>query len=273
MVEIETDEGLVGVGETDLNAWIARACIEAPGTHTMDQGLRALLLGRDPRRSAGDLARPLRRHRHDGAARRARERDRRHRHRPLGHLRPGGGRSHLEAARRGGADAAADAVRLAAAGGVVVRGVRDVDRRLGAAGARARLHRREARGDVRRAVRAQGPARAGRVDRRGGARGARGGRAGDDPDGRRAVRVRLGRAGAALRRSDRAVRRVLPRDAPVGRRSRRLRGAGASLAGADRPGRVADDEARVRRAPRRVAGCRWCSRTSAASAACRRRSR
>jgi L-alanine-DL-glutamate epimerase-like enolase superfamily enzyme len=48
VVEIETDEGLVGIGETDLNAWIARACIEAPGTHTMDRGLRAMLLGRDP---------------------------------------------------------------------------------------------------------------------------------------------------------------------------------------------------------------------------------
>ena len=44
VVEIETDEGICGIGETDLNAWIARACIEAPGTHTMDQGLRSLLL-------------------------------------------------------------------------------------------------------------------------------------------------------------------------------------------------------------------------------------
>ena len=42
VVEIETDDGIVGIGETDLNAWIARACIEAPGTHTMDRGLRAL---------------------------------------------------------------------------------------------------------------------------------------------------------------------------------------------------------------------------------------
>jgi L-alanine-DL-glutamate epimerase-like enolase superfamily enzyme len=48
VVEIETDEGLVGIGETDLNAWIARACIEAPGTHTMDRGLKSMLLGRDP---------------------------------------------------------------------------------------------------------------------------------------------------------------------------------------------------------------------------------
>jgi L-alanine-DL-glutamate epimerase-like enolase superfamily enzyme len=48
VVEIETDEGLVGIGETDLNAWVARACIEAPGTHTMDLGLRDLLIGSDP---------------------------------------------------------------------------------------------------------------------------------------------------------------------------------------------------------------------------------
>jgi L-alanine-DL-glutamate epimerase-like enolase superfamily enzyme len=48
LVEIVTDEGLVGVGETDLNAWVARACIEAPGTHTMDRGLREMLLGADP---------------------------------------------------------------------------------------------------------------------------------------------------------------------------------------------------------------------------------
>jgi L-alanine-DL-glutamate epimerase-like enolase superfamily enzyme len=48
VVEVLTDEGLVGVGETDLNAWIARACIEAPGTHTMDRGLKEMLIGRDP---------------------------------------------------------------------------------------------------------------------------------------------------------------------------------------------------------------------------------
>jgi L-alanine-DL-glutamate epimerase-like enolase superfamily enzyme len=48
VVEVITDEGIVGIGETDLNAWIARACIEAPGTHTMDRGLKRMLLGRDP---------------------------------------------------------------------------------------------------------------------------------------------------------------------------------------------------------------------------------
>jgi L-alanine-DL-glutamate epimerase-like enolase superfamily enzyme len=48
VVELETDDGLVGIGETDLNAWIARACIEAPGTHTMDRGLASMLIGMDP---------------------------------------------------------------------------------------------------------------------------------------------------------------------------------------------------------------------------------
>jgi L-alanine-DL-glutamate epimerase-like enolase superfamily enzyme len=48
VVEVITDEGVIGIGETDLNAWIAQACIEAPGTHTMDLGLREMLIGRDP---------------------------------------------------------------------------------------------------------------------------------------------------------------------------------------------------------------------------------
>jgi L-alanine-DL-glutamate epimerase-like enolase superfamily enzyme len=48
VVEVVTDEGIVGIGETDLNAWIARACVEAPGTHTMDRGLKQMLIGRDP---------------------------------------------------------------------------------------------------------------------------------------------------------------------------------------------------------------------------------
>lgn len=49
IVEIMTDEGLSGIGETDLNPVIARACIEAPGVHSMALGLREMLLGEDPR--------------------------------------------------------------------------------------------------------------------------------------------------------------------------------------------------------------------------------
>jgi L-alanine-DL-glutamate epimerase-like enolase superfamily enzyme len=48
VVEVHTDEGIVGIGETDLNAWVARALLEAPGTHTMDRGLGELLIGMDP---------------------------------------------------------------------------------------------------------------------------------------------------------------------------------------------------------------------------------
>jgi L-alanine-DL-glutamate epimerase-like enolase superfamily enzyme len=48
VVEIHTDEGLTGIGESDVNPWIARACIEAPGTHTMGRGLSEMLIGENP---------------------------------------------------------------------------------------------------------------------------------------------------------------------------------------------------------------------------------
>jgi len=48
VVEVHTDEGISGIGETDVNPWIARACIEAPGTHTMGRGLTEMLLGENP---------------------------------------------------------------------------------------------------------------------------------------------------------------------------------------------------------------------------------
>ena len=48
VVEIHTDEGITGVGECDINPWIARACIDAPGTHNMGLGLREMLIGADP---------------------------------------------------------------------------------------------------------------------------------------------------------------------------------------------------------------------------------
>ena len=48
VVFVHTDEGITGVGETDVNPWIAKACIEAPGTHTMGLGLKEMLLGENP---------------------------------------------------------------------------------------------------------------------------------------------------------------------------------------------------------------------------------
>jgi L-alanine-DL-glutamate epimerase-like enolase superfamily enzyme len=48
VVRIHTDEGLVGIGEVDTNPWVAKAMIEAPGTHIMSLGIKELLIGEDP---------------------------------------------------------------------------------------------------------------------------------------------------------------------------------------------------------------------------------
>jgi L-alanine-DL-glutamate epimerase-like enolase superfamily enzyme len=48
VVEVHTDEGLTGIGETDTNPWVARECIRARGTHIMGLGLEEMLLGTDP---------------------------------------------------------------------------------------------------------------------------------------------------------------------------------------------------------------------------------
>src|SRR6478752_565802 len=48
VIEVHTDKGLIGIGETDTNPWIARECIRARGTHCMGLGLEEMLLGADP---------------------------------------------------------------------------------------------------------------------------------------------------------------------------------------------------------------------------------
>ena len=48
VVQIHTDAGISGIGETDVNPWIARACIRAMGTHIMGLGLEEMLIGEDP---------------------------------------------------------------------------------------------------------------------------------------------------------------------------------------------------------------------------------
>ena len=48
VVVVHTDEGIDGIGETDTNPWVARACIRAPGTHCMGLGLEEMLIGEDP---------------------------------------------------------------------------------------------------------------------------------------------------------------------------------------------------------------------------------
>jgi L-alanine-DL-glutamate epimerase-like enolase superfamily enzyme len=53
VVVIRTDEGLSGVGESDVNPWMGKAAITAPGTHTMGLCIRDMLIGADPLDIAG----------------------------------------------------------------------------------------------------------------------------------------------------------------------------------------------------------------------------
>ncbi len=52
VVEVHTDEGVTGIGETDANPWVIKAMIEAPGSHIMSLGLRELIVGQDPTQPA-----------------------------------------------------------------------------------------------------------------------------------------------------------------------------------------------------------------------------
>ena len=48
VVLVHTDQGITGVGETDVGPWIAKAVIESPSSHTMALGIKELLVGQDP---------------------------------------------------------------------------------------------------------------------------------------------------------------------------------------------------------------------------------
>jgi L-alanine-DL-glutamate epimerase-like enolase superfamily enzyme len=52
VVQVHTDEGLIGIGETDANPWVIKAMIDAPGSHIMSLGLRELIIGQDPTQPA-----------------------------------------------------------------------------------------------------------------------------------------------------------------------------------------------------------------------------
>jgi L-rhamnonate dehydratase len=49
LVKIETDAGLVGIGEVDSSPHVVKAVFDAPYSHTLACGLRELLVGEDPR--------------------------------------------------------------------------------------------------------------------------------------------------------------------------------------------------------------------------------
>ena len=48
LVIIKTDEGIEGYGECDTSPWVAKAFIESPTTHTMDQCIKEILIGSNP---------------------------------------------------------------------------------------------------------------------------------------------------------------------------------------------------------------------------------
>lgn len=58
VIVIRTDGGIEGIGECDANPWMAKACIDAPGTHTMGLSIRDMLIGADPF-EIGDLWRKI----------------------------------------------------------------------------------------------------------------------------------------------------------------------------------------------------------------------
>ncbi len=48
VVLIHTNGGVTGIGECDANPWMAKAIIEAPGTHTMGRSIKEMLVGANP---------------------------------------------------------------------------------------------------------------------------------------------------------------------------------------------------------------------------------
>jgi L-rhamnonate dehydratase len=48
LVRVQTDEGLVGVGEVDSSPLVCKAVIDAPPSHSILTGLRSLLVGENP---------------------------------------------------------------------------------------------------------------------------------------------------------------------------------------------------------------------------------
>ncbi len=48
VIEVETDEGITGIGEADSSPAVVQAIVDAPVSHDKSQGLRQLLVGQDP---------------------------------------------------------------------------------------------------------------------------------------------------------------------------------------------------------------------------------
>lgn len=48
IVRVHTDEGITGIGEVDASPLVIKAIIDAPKSHAVSHGVRALLVGQDP---------------------------------------------------------------------------------------------------------------------------------------------------------------------------------------------------------------------------------
>jgi L-alanine-DL-glutamate epimerase-like enolase superfamily enzyme len=48
LLRIQTDQGIVGIGEADTSPYLARTAIEMPSSHAIARGLAELLVGEDP---------------------------------------------------------------------------------------------------------------------------------------------------------------------------------------------------------------------------------
>ena len=257
--------GLEGIGESDVNPWIAKACLEAPGTHTMGLCMKELLLGADPFDIEGIWRRI-----YLGTAMNGRRGAVVH---ALGAVEmalwdlKGKALGKPVHELLGGAVRDTDrALRLAAAGRAQLRGVPRRAGRIGRAGQGAGLQGGQVRGDHERALRPFRPARELRAAHRGGGRGAQGAGAGRHADDRRPVPVGgrgdLPRGGQGLGR----VRHLLPRDADLVGQSRRV--PQARRGGADARSRPASGWRPGTSSPSSwtAARCRWRSPTSAGSA-------
>jgi L-rhamnonate dehydratase len=48
LLRVQTDEGVVGIGEADTSPYVARTIVEMPASHSIARGVRELLVGEDP---------------------------------------------------------------------------------------------------------------------------------------------------------------------------------------------------------------------------------
>lgn len=48
IIEVNTDEGITGIGEADSSPSLVKSIIEAPSSHGLSTGLREIVIGRDP---------------------------------------------------------------------------------------------------------------------------------------------------------------------------------------------------------------------------------